>query len=61
MRANLAVLIFSLKKKEACFFSSWKEGVPMLVLLFLLKIDMSEMKKDLGKTTVPRLVSGGRW
>jgi hypothetical protein len=53
VRANLAVLIFSLKKKEACFFISWKEGVPMLVLLFLFKIDMSEMKKIREKQQFP--------
>jgi hypothetical protein len=58
VRANLAVLIFSLKKKEACFFRSWKEGVPMLVLLFLLKIDMSDMKIRSGKKQSPRLASG---
>lgn len=27
VRANLAVLIFSLRKKEACFLNSWKKGV----------------------------------
>lgn len=42
VRAKRADLIFSLKKKEACFLNSWKEGEPMLVLLlFLLRIDMA--------------------
>lgn len=39
MRANRAVLIFSLKKKEACFLNSWKDGAPMLPLL-LPKFDI---------------------
>ena len=46
MRANLAVLIFSLKKKEACFFNSWKEGVGMV--LDLLKMD--DMIFDVSQT-----------
>lgn len=42
MRAKRAVLSFSLKKKEACFFKSRNEGVPMPMLLrFLLIIDIS--------------------
>lgn len=39
VRANRAVLIFSLKKKEACFLNSWKDGAPMLPLL-LPKFDI---------------------
>lgn len=47
MRTNLADLIFSLRKKEACFLISWKKGAPpfpvlLLPILFLLKIDMVE-------------------
>lgn len=43
MRAKRAVLSFSLKKKEACFFKSRNEGVPMppMLLRFLLIIDIS--------------------
>lgn len=40
MRTNLAVLIFSFKKKEACFLNSWNKGLPMFALL-LLKIDIA--------------------
>jgi hypothetical protein len=41
VRASLALLIFSLKKKEACFLSSWNDGVPTLLLVLpLLKINM---------------------
>jgi len=29
VRANLALLNFSLRKKEACFLKSWNKGVAM--------------------------------
>lgn len=36
MRANLADLIFSFKKKDACFLNSWKNGVLAVLMLFKL-------------------------
>lgn len=49
VRANLAVLNFSLRKKEACFLNSWNKGVPILLLLFLFNMsDISKLNQFLG-------------
>lgn len=32
VRANRAVFIFSVKKKEACLLNPWKKSLPMLLL-----------------------------
>lgn len=48
MRANLAVLIFSLRKKEACFLNSWNKGLLMLLLLFLFKRIRTSKDQNLG-------------
>ena len=48
VRANLAVLIFSLRKKEACFLNSRKKGdeFSQLILLIMDMFDAREKKKE---------------
>ena len=38
---NLAVLIFSLKKKEACFLNSWNKGVLILLINYNVHVSRS--------------------
>lgn len=57
VRANLALLIFSLKKKEVCFLTSWNDSVPLLLLpLLLLKIDMIQDSESAKKRKVVRVI-----